>query len=181
MTHIENISLDATFDTPEAWLDNLMDTYGLALTKLAYSYVQDWGKAQEIVQDVFLTCYEQYNKRHTIQSYKAWIYRITINRAKDYYRTAWFKRIIVKNSGFDQQLPTQPPVEQFLIQQESNAALAYAVLTLPTKYREVILLYYYEELSVYEIATILQCNDNTVKTRLKRARDKLKILLEGRD
>lgn len=181
MTRAENIPFDTVLDTPEAWLDTLMDTYGLPLTKLTFSYVQDWGKAQEIVQDVFLTCYEQYNKRHTIQSYKAWIYRIAINRAKDYYRTAWFKRIIVKDSGFDQQLPAALHAEHFVIQQETNEALAHTVLTLPTKYREVILLYYYEELSVHEVATILRCGDNTVKTRLKRAREKLKTLLEGRD
>lgn len=59
MIEVEQIILETT---PEVWLDALMDTYGLALTKLAYSYVQDWGKAQEIVQDVFLTCYEQYDK-----------------------------------------------------------------------------------------------------------------------
>lgn len=87
----------------------------------------------------------------------------------------------MKDSGYDQQLPAQPPPESFLIQQETNEALAHAVLTLPIKYREVILLYYYEELSIHEVATILRCNENTVKTRLRRARGNLKTLLEGRD
>lgn len=48
------------------------------------------------------------------------------------------------------------------------------------KYREVLVLYYYEELKIHEIATILEVSENTVKTRLKRAREQMKQVLDGR-
>ncbi|MEO4052137.1 sigma-70 family RNA polymerase sigma factor [Solibacillus sp. CAU 1738] len=165
--------------TQEQWLDLLMNTYGEPLTKLAFTYVRDWGKAQEIVQDVFITCYTQYHKRHTIKSYKAWIYRITINRAKDHYRTAWFKRVVVMNNWFHHKVAPGLTIENQMIQQEADTTLSHAVLDLDAKYREVILLYYYEELAVKDIAHILNCSENTVKTRLKRGREQLKNKLEG--
>nr|WP_279577067.1 sigma factor [Planococcus ruber] len=56
----------------DQWLKDLTDEYGDRLTKLSYSYLRDWGKAQEIVQDVFITCYQQYDTYRDIQSYKAW-------------------------------------------------------------------------------------------------------------
>ena len=57
--------------------------------------------------------------------------------------------------------------------------LADAVLALPLNYREVIVFYYYKEMKIEEIATLLECSTNTVKTRLRRGREKLKISLEG--
>ena len=57
--------------------------------------------------------------------------------------------------------------------------LSEAILELPEKYRNVIILYYYEQFSVKDISSILNISENTVKTQLKRGRDKLKITLEG--
>ena len=70
------------------WLTHLMNEYGDRLTKLAYTYVKDIGKAQEIVQDVFVTCYEKYEKVRQIEKIKPWLYRVTINRAKDVLRSS---------------------------------------------------------------------------------------------
>lgn len=163
------------------WLEQLMDDYGESLTKLAFSYVKDWGKAQEVVQDVFVTCFDTYEKRDEIQSYKAWIYRITINRSKDSLRTSWFKRVIVQSLLFTYLKSDNLSPENQLIQNEKEGALANVVLSLPIKYREVILFYYYEDLSVKDISDLLKVNENTIKTRLKRARHLLKNELEGCD
>jgi len=80
------------------WLTHLMNEYGDRLTKLAYTYVKDVGKAQEIVQDVFITCYEQYEKVRHIEKIKPWLYRVTINRAKDVLRSSWVKRVLLHNT-----------------------------------------------------------------------------------
>ncbi|WP_233786065.1 sigma factor [Planococcus halotolerans] len=91
-----------TYETADAeqWLVEIMDTYGDRLTKLAYSYVRDWGTAQEVVQDVFLICYKKRESYEETGYFKAWIYQITINRCKDVLRTAWVKRVVVNNSLF---------------------------------------------------------------------------------
>ncbi|MER2114007.1 MAG: sigma-70 family RNA polymerase sigma factor, partial [Solibacillus isronensis] len=66
-----------------------------------------------------------------------------------------------------------------VIQQEERSNIGAAILKLPLKYREPIILYYYEEMSVLQVAAILQINENTVKTRLRRGREQLRPVLEG--
>lgn len=162
----------------EKWLSNLMDEYGDRLTKLAYSYLRDWGKAQEVVQDVFLTCYQQYDTYEEIHSYKAWIYRITINCCKDVLRSAWARRVVVNNSLFQFLRSKEPSPEAASLQKDGDIQLAEAVMELPIKYREIIHLHYYEELSIQEISQLLKTNGNTVKTRLKRGRGLLGETME---
>ena len=62
-------------------------------------------------------------------------------------------------------------VEQTVIQNAEDRELASAVMSLPIKYREVIYLFYYEELSIKEIATVIEVKENTIKTRLKKRRN----------
>lgn len=162
----------------EQWLSELIDEYGDRLTKLAYSYLRDWGKAQEIVQDVFLTCYQQYDTYEEIQSYKAWIYRITINRCKDVLKSSWARRVVVNNSLFQFLRSKEPSPESATLQKDEDVQLAQKVMELSVKYREIIHLHYYEELSVQEISQLLKINQNTVKTRLKRGRGLLESTME---
>ncbi|WP_233208511.1 MULTISPECIES: sigma-70 family RNA polymerase sigma factor [Planomicrobium] len=165
----------------EQWLVEIMDTYGDRLTKLAYSYVRDWGTAQEVVQDVFLTCYKKRGSYEEIGYFKAWIYQITINRCKDVLRTAWVKRVVVNNSLFQFLNAQDRTPEQESVRQQANNELVENILSLPLKYRETILLYYYEELSIQEISDLLKMKANTVKTRLKRGREMLGDTLERGD
>lgn len=62
-------------------------------------------------------------------------------------------------------------VEQTVIQNAEDSRLASAVMNLPIKYREVIYLFYYEELSIKEIAMVIDVKENTIKTRLKKRRN----------
>ncbi|MCH4825176.1 sigma-70 family RNA polymerase sigma factor [Planococcus halocryophilus] len=166
----EPAQIDYSRSSQEQWLSDLMDEYGDRLTKLAYSYLHDWGKAQEIVQDVFLTCYQQYNTHEEIQSYKAWIYRITINRCKDVLKSSWARWVVVNNSLFQFLQSKEPSPETASLKKDADILLAEKVMGLPVKYGEIIHLHYYEELSVREISRLLKTNENTVKTRLKRGR-----------
>lgn len=69
-------------------------------------------------------------------------------------------------------------VEQTVIQNAEDRELASAVMSLPIKYGEVIYLFYYEELSIKEVATVIEVKENTIKTRLKKAKELLKKGLE---
>ena len=154
------------------WLTHLMNEYGDRLTKLAYTYIKDVGKAQEIVQDVFVTCYEQYEKVRQIEKIKPWLYRVTINRAKDVLRSTWVKRVLLHNALAHEQI-TSNLTEETILQNDEQTTLFHMILALPVKYREVILLFYYEDCSIDDIANTLKVNSNTIKTRLKRGRSLL--------
>ncbi|WP_313800825.1 sigma-70 family RNA polymerase sigma factor [Cytobacillus sp.] len=169
----ENVSLDR-----EAWLEKIMEQYGDRLTKLSYNYIKDWNLAEDIVQDVFITCYKEFEKIDNIISFKTWIYRITINKCKDVLKSSIFKRVMV-NSNFSplKRSPELTP-EMMILKRSEEEFLSTSVLALPLKFREVITLYYYEELSIEEMSGILKINQNTIKTRLNRARKKLRALME---
>ncbi|WP_339254382.1 sigma-70 family RNA polymerase sigma factor [Sporosarcina sp. FSL W8-0480] len=165
----------------EIWLSGLMDEFGERLTKLSFSYLKDWGKAQEVVQDVFFTCYKKRHQVLELDSIGSWLYRVTVNRCKDVLRTSWFKKVIVNNEVFHYQKTNQPSPEDASITKSDNERLVELVLALPVKYKEVILLFYYDDLSIEEISYVLKANPNTVKTRLKRGRESLMKNVERND
>jgi RNA polymerase sigma factor (sigma-70 family) len=165
-------------DNKDAWFEKIMDDYGDRLTKLSYNYTKDWNLAEDIVQDVFITCYKKYENINKIVSFKAWIFRITINKCKDVLKSSIFRRVVSNSNLLKFTTSSELSPEMAILKSSEEEFLSTCVLVLPIKYREVITLYYYEELSIEEISEILKINRNTIKTRLNRARMKLKELLE---
>lgn len=165
-------------DNIDEWLEMIMNEYGERLTKLAFNYLKDWGLAQDIVQEVFVTCYNQYQKAVEIEYFKPWIYRITINRSKDMLKSTFLKRYLFNNNLLKQFSHKDLSPEKQLLLNNEKEYLSQTVLALPVKYREVIILFYYEGLSIAEIADLLTLNENTVKTRLNRGRALVKNLME---
>ncbi|MGJ9383845.1 sigma-70 family RNA polymerase sigma factor [Salipaludibacillus sp. CF4.18] len=162
----------------DLWLEGIMDQYGERLTKLAYNYVKDWGIAEDVVQDVFITCYKQFDEIDKVISFKAWIFRMTINKCKDVLKSSFIKKIVFNKGIFDRLSSSVLSPEGLTIKRNEEEVLSKCILSLPIKYREIIILYYYEDLSVLEISVMLKMNGNTIKTRLNRGRDRLKIKLE---
>lgn len=90
------------------------------------------------------------------------------------------KRVVI-NSNLFQFLVAKDSPEKISIQQDEYNQLIQNVVRLPLKYKEVIHLYYYENLSVQEISELLAINQNTIKTRLKKGRELLATTLERGD
>ncbi|MFE4522973.1 MAG: sigma-70 family RNA polymerase sigma factor [Bacillota bacterium] len=169
-----------SLENREVWLELIMDEYGERLTKLAYNYVKDWKLAEDIVQDVFITCYQNYDKIDEVTSFKSWIYRLAINRSKDVLKSHGFRKVVLNSSLFSLFSSKELPPEKELLKRSEEEFLAFCVLSLPVKYREVVTLYYYEECSIEEIQGLIRVNQNTIKTRLSRGRMKLKKMMERR-
>jgi RNA polymerase sigma-70 factor (ECF subfamily) len=111
-------------------------------------------------------------------SVKTWVYSITVNLCKDYLRSGWKKYIhVIDRFGKSKQSSSLTP-ELTIVQKSEHEALADEVLKLPLKYREVILLFYYKELSIYEISQILNKKEPTIRTILQRGREMLRRKLE---
>ncbi|MED1865858.1 sigma-70 family RNA polymerase sigma factor [Fictibacillus nanhaiensis] len=159
-------------------LNRLMKEYGQSVLWLAYSYVKDKNLAEEITQDVFITCYEKLETFREESSIKTWIYRITTNRCKDVMKSKSYKYKKVTRSLFNHFVSKEDTPEDFLMRKTEEKELSLAVLALSLKYREVIFLYYFEDLKVGDISTLLSINTNTVKTRLHRGRELIKQMYE---
>ena len=153
-------------------LEEAMDAYGEYCIRVAYLYVKDWTAAEEIVQDTFLAYYKQQEWFEGRSSLKTYLVKITIHKSHDYLRS-WKRKMA---HVLPKRLAT-PSIEQRKIQEEEQSELVAALLQLPVKYREVLILYYYHDYKIKEITELLQVSENTVKTRLVRGREKLKPLL----
>lgn len=166
-------------DSQEIWLEEIMTEYGDKMIRVAYSYIKDWGISQEIVQEVFITCYKNYSQYSKVENFKAMIYKITINRSKDVLRSHCVKKVIVGTDFFASQKSPEPSPEHLVLKNDEKALIAESILSLPLKYRETIHLFYYENFSILEISQVLKINQNTLKSRLKRSRKMLGNILEG--
>ena len=154
-------------------IEELIDTYSDYLYRIAFIYTKDEKVAEEVVQDVFLKFYQTKDRYDGRASMKTYLTKMTINRSYDYLRS-WKHRTF---SLLEQFTGTTKGVDRQVLQNEERGEITTAVLKLPVKYREVLLLYYYEDLQVAEIAELCKLSVSTVKTRLQRARAKLKPLL----
>ena len=126
--------------------------------------------ADDAVQEVFLRLYQRAEPFDSPEHLRRWLLRVTLNYCRDVLKSPWRRRRVSLES-----LPELPA-----FQREEERVLYQTVMSLPEKYRTVLDLFYYEELSVREIAALLHIEVSAVTTRLSRARGKLKdVLGEG--
>lgn len=157
----------------EEVINQLMTTHSQKVYLLAYSFVKDHGIAEDIAQEVFIKCYKHLEKYRGDASITSWIYRITVNTSKDFIRKKKFINLIYPRQFFETLVHSESSEETFL-KQNRKEQLLQIIFTLPIKYREILVLYYFHEQKVDEIGESLDINSNTVRTRLARGRDKLK-------
>ncbi|HDX9590688.1 TPA: sigma-70 family RNA polymerase sigma factor [Bacillus pseudomycoides] len=162
----------------EVLIDEIMNKYGQEILQLVYSYVNNKEVAEDLTQDIFVKCYKSLHTYKGKSKLRTWLWRIAINHCKDYIKSWYNKKVIVTENESTYTGVQKESVEQTVIQNDEDHRLASAVMNLPIKYREVIYLFYFEELSIKDIAMVIEVKENTIKTRLKRAKELLKIGLE---
>lgn len=162
----------------EILLDEIMDRYGQDILRLVYSYVNNKEVAEDLTQDIFVKCYKSLHTYKGKSKLRTWLWRIAINHCKDYLKSWYNKNVIITEKESTNSRTKKEIVEQVIIQKEDDNRLMSTIMMLPVKYREVIYLFYYEELLIKEIAVLIETSANTVKTRLRRAKELLKERLE---
>lgn len=143
-------------------IEQAVEKYSDLLLRAAYIVLQSTQDAQDAVQEAFLKRMTHAPRFRDAEHEKAWLLRVTINTAKNIRRT--------NSRNADAPFPDIPITEK-------HDDLLDAVFRLPTPYRTVIFLYYYEGYSIREIARILSLPQGTVGTRLARARAQLKTMI----
>lgn len=147
-------------------IDAVVETYSDMIIRIAYHNLRNQADAEDVAQEVFLKLMRE-EEFEDEGHRKAWLIRVTINLCKDMNKQAWNR----KTEGFNEAWEPFSKEQQRVLEE---------LWELPKNYRNVVYLYYYEELTVSEIAKILKRKENTVSSWLTRARKKLKtILMEG--
>ncbi len=147
----------------------LVERYQNHLFAAAFHICKNAADAEDVVQETFLKYHTSEKEFDSEQHIRAWLIRVAINAAKN-INLAFWRRACVPLEDYMDTLPFEAPEDRELMRQ---------VLSLKEKYRIVIHLYYYEDYSVKEIASILHLTESAVKVRLSRGRELLKNNLKG--
>ena len=152
-------------------LTRLMREHGDAIFRMCCLHLKDVQLAEDAAQETFLKAYRHLGSFRGDCSEKTWLTGIAINVCRDFLRTAWLRR--VDRSVDISLLPECAQAEEF-----RDSTVLTQVMQLPPKLREVILLRFYQEMSLKETADALHIGISTVKTRLKKAGDILRRQLK---
>jgi len=159
-------------DERAVWLESAVRRWEKSLIQTAYAYLGDRSLAEDAVQETFLKAWKGYDRFRGEAGEKTWLMRIAINTCKDVRRGAWFRHIDRKAS-LDQLPEGSVP---FTPREDT---LTRAVLTLPPRLREVVLIFCCQGLTAEETARVLGISRSTVFHRMQKARAMLQK--EGED
>ncbi len=148
--------------------DKIYEKYGEMLYRIAFVYLGNVADTEDILQDVFITLLYNPPKFKNEEHRKAWLIRTVQNRCINLLKKPSRKAVCLE----DLQLTSDDK------DNDKRLDVIKEVIKLPPKYKSALLLYYYNDYSVEEIAKILKISKSAVKMRLKRSREILKIQLE---
>ena len=146
--------------------------YAQELMNICYGYTKDKCASEDIIQNVFikyLNCKKVFN---TLNEEKYWLIRVAINECKNYLKSR--KRMVFNDDVIDYISPKYDKTDEIYV-------VSKIVKELPEKYRSVIVLHYYNSLSISDISNTLKISSENVKKRLERARKMIKSKLEEKD
>ena len=149
----------------------IMKKYGNMVYQLALAQTKNKANAEDVFQEVFLKLIVKNIDFSSEEHLKALLIRMTVNKCKDLWKSAWFRYTKSYEISEDTRL--------LLINEEENSEIYQCVLSLPEKYRVIIHLFYYEDMSIEEIGTSLEMKYGTVASKLSRARKLLKERIGG--
>ena len=165
-------------------VDKAVRQYADMVYRLAVSNTNVVQDAEDVFQEVFVRLVRYKDKIEDEEHLKAWLIRVTVNEARRLEGSAWKKNVSLNDSEEDtdfappEEAGDSTPEEEY-IENEEKESILKKVQALPQKYREVIHLFYYEDMKITEMVNILGENEATIKTRLRRAREILEKGLKG--
>ena len=148
------------------YLENMIEEYSDMVYRLALTRTKSKENSEDVYQEVFLRLSRKLPNFESEEHERAWLIKVTINCSKNLLNSKFLK--------YNAELK-----EEITFETKERHDIYYAVQELPLKYRTIIHLYYYEQYKINEISRILNINENTIKSRLARAREKLKQKIEG--
>lgn len=164
---------DTTTESREQALVRLMQIYGDSVKRMCCVYLHDLPSAEDAAQETFIKAFEHMEPllAGEIRSEKAWLMRIAVNTCKDMLRSSWLRHIDRRKTIEELPLSVTPANEE-------RMALTQAVMALPPKLKDIVLLHYYQGLNLRTCAQILGISAPTATRHLAQAQKKLQKELE---
>lgn len=153
--------------------ERLYELYATDILRVSYFYLGDMQKAEDVCQDVFVRLITT-SPALIPGKEKSWLLKVALNRCKDLWRSGWAKRVVLGSPAFELM-----PAPDEIAAHDDQSAMMDAIHQLPSTFKEVILLHYYQGLGVSDIAQMLSLPEGTISSRLSRGRKKLESILKG--
>lgn len=170
---VNRISVDS-----ESVFDEIIEAYGNKILKLCFVQLGDKEEAEDATQEVFIKVFKNIKSYNGDANIYTWIYKITINTCFDILKKK------KKNSYDDISLyidfiKDNKEIEDIILKNLTSRNIRLALMKIPEKYRILLYMFYFEELKISQISSILDEKENTIKTRLKRGRNVLRRIIES--
>lgn len=179
MTVMDNLWLEQCRVGDSAAIERLVKTYQRDVFRLALSILDDPHDAEDATQETFLAALRAIDSFHGDASFKTWLFSITINISRTRWRRLQSRvRLQELMQSIFHTSRIEAPPEEKAMKEESDAALWNAVHSLDEKYRIPVVLRYYHDLPVADIAIMLKIPVGTVHSRLNHAREQLRTVLK---
>jgi RNA polymerase sigma-70 factor, ECF subfamily len=175
----KDVQNDLLEKSPAYDIESLVRQYGNDVLRTAYMYVKDIHTAEDIFQEVFIKVNKNLSTFEGNSSIKTWIIRITINTCKDFLKSAWNRRVVPMMEYQEDAIISESDYDD-VEKRDTKELIKKSVLALPAKYKDIVLCVYFQDMTIMEAAAVLNIAEGTAKSRLSRARQKLKTILEGR-
>ena len=149
--------------------ERLAEKYLDCIYRVAVNGCKHHADAEDVVQNTFVKLWERTESFVEEEHARKWLIRVAVNECNSLWRSGW-----KRHTAYLEELTEEPAC-----QTAEKSGLYYAVRELPPKYRQIVYLHYYEEYSIREIAEMMKLSETAVKTRLLRARQKIKSAMEA--
>ncbi len=165
----------------DQYFETCVIEYGKSLFNYIFYHVKHKQLAEDIYQEVLISAYSALPSFEERAKVRNWLYKIALNKCRDYWRKEksanrfWEEKVY---SYVDEANPIEQP-EESIIAKDTNKEIADTLQELPKMYREPLILFYFQHKTLKEISTTSKLPLSTVKTRMRRAKDRLRPIVEG--
>lgn len=158
---------------------NIIEKYEKLIFTICFQFVKDYQEAQNLTQETFISAYTHIDSCN-IETIKPWLSRIATNKAKDYLKSAYNRRVVLGNDDSENNLAVSimPLPENLVLSKEGAENIKKYILNMKEPYYKVSVMYFLEEKSIDEISAILKRPKKTVQTQIFRAKNILKEYID---
>lgn len=147
--------------------NEVIDKYSAMVYRIALTQVRSVSDAEDVFQEVFLRYFQKERVFQNEEHKKAWLINVTLKCCKKLWSSSWFRRTVSLKDTLSIEMPTE------------ESEVYNAIVELPQKYRKVIHLFYFEDMSIDEIHQLIGMKHSTIRTQLTRGRAMLRERLKG--
>ena len=165
----------------ESAMEDLVKRHYQMVFAYIYRYSGDYHTSYDLTQETFIKMVRNVDSLVQQESFKVWLLKIALNTCRDYFKSRSYKTGQVSGEWNEAIAEDKAHVVDLFERKTESASVKAALMELPSYQRETIILRFYQDLKIKEIASLTSVGEPTVKSRIKQALSKLKTIIEKED